>query len=254
MNVRQRAFTAVAAGGIAIACAAATPQAIADIDASAPGDTEFRTEVSQGWAVTTTIDAGTFQADQDGAGVTVLDAVGQPAGRIPLAFVLDNRKYEIQPQISADGRTLSLLPDIAGAQPIASPLENQLALDESQSKLGLAMAVGPLAGAIGGAVIGVVVALASCAVLTIGCLLTGLPIIGVFAGAGGLAGTILGGGAAAAYAVWNYLDTLSKAPGDSRYAKDGEGTNAAGVPDSHLRIPKLATGSGGGSSSGSGKR
>ncbi|MGW5112182.1 hypothetical protein [Nocardia sp. NPDC004123] len=253
MIVRQRAFTAVAAGGIAIACAAAAPQAIADIDAAAAGETEFRTEVSQGWAVTT-IDAGRFQADQDGAAITVLDAAGQPAARIPLAFALDNRTYEIQPQISADGRTLSLLPDIAGAQPIASPLENQLALDDGQSKLGLAMALGPLAGAIGGAVIGVVVALVSCAVLTIGCLLTGLPIIGVFAGAGGLAGTILGGGAAAAYAVWNYLDTLSKAPGDSRYAKDGEGTNAAGVPDSHLRIPRLATGSGGGSSSGSGKR
>ncbi|MFE3057998.1 hypothetical protein [Nocardia sp. NPDC059239] len=253
MSIRRRAFTTVAAGGIAIACAVTAPQAIADIDTSTARETEFRTVVADGLAVTT-IDAGSFQADQDGTAITVVDPAGQPAGRIPLAFALDNRRYQLQPHISADGRTLSLLPDIAGAQPIASPLENQLALDDGQGKLGLAIAIGPMAGAIGGAVIGVVVALASCVVLTIGCLLTGLPIIGVFAGAGGLAGTILGGGAAAAYAAWNYLDTLSKAPGQSQYAKDGEGANAAGVPDSHLRIPKLGTGSSGGSSSGSGKR
>jgi hypothetical protein len=165
--------------------------------------------------------------------------------------------YNIQHAVSSDGRALRLTPDPAGVrpltQPVASPLENQLATTEGVTKLGMALAVGPLVGAVAGAIVGVVVALASCAVLAVGCLLTGLPIIAVFAGAGGLVGTVVGGGAGAAYTAWNYLNTLHAAPGQSPYAKDDFGTNGAGVPDSILRVPKLPTGSAAGSSSGSGK-
>ncbi|MEV0461543.1 hypothetical protein AB0I30_06720 [Nocardia tengchongensis] len=47
----------------------------------------------------------------------------------------------------------------------------------------------------------------------------------------------------------SYLNTLNAPPGQSSYAKDGQGTDGAGIPDSPLRFPRLPSGS----SSGSGK-
>ncbi|MBF6326182.1 hypothetical protein [Nocardia cyriacigeorgica] len=252
MNMRRNAFAALTAVALTTACAVAGTPASADPVGTA-AESEFRIDTS-GHHVRTTIDAGSFAVAADGNSITVSDDSGQPVGQIPLAFQLDNQRYRVQQTISGNGRTLELVPDLANAEHVASPLEEQLAANDSLSTLGTALMLGPLAGAIGGAVIGAVVAVASCAVIAVGCLLAGLPIVGVFAGGGALAGTVLGGGAAAAYAAWNYLNTVMAAPGDSKYSKEGQGTNGAGVPDSRLRIPKLSTGSGGGgSSSGSGK-
>ncbi|MFE3000761.1 hypothetical protein ACFXG4_37910 [Nocardia sp. NPDC059246] len=255
--MRLHRKTLVLATAVAVSTAAAVAAAPASADAGAADSVvNFHADMQNGW-VATSLDAGQFAPVPDGGSIVILDDGGQTVGRIPLAFRLADREYAVQQEISEDGRTLRLAADLGGsappAQPVASPLENQLAANDALSKLGLAAAVGPLAGAAAGAVLGAVVALATCAVLTIGCLLTGLPIIGVFAGAGGLAGTILAGGGAAAYGAWNYLNTLAAEPGKSQYHKDGYGTDGAGVPDSVLRVPKLATGSSGGSSSGSGK-
>lgn len=131
------------------------------------------------------------------------------------------------------------------ASPVASPLENQLALSAAVSQLSTAIAVGPLIGVGVGAVVGVGVAIASCAVLTFGCVLTGLPTVGVVAAAGALAGTVLLGGAAAVNGAWNYVATLSAPPGQSSYARQGGlGTNQAGLPDSIVHTPRVGTGSG----------
>ncbi|MFJ9371685.1 ammonium transporter [Nocardia sp. NPDC101769] len=246
-------MTLVTAAATAVGTLAYAQSATAE---PAPTELHLRTDVTDGWVVTT-IDAGMFAVAADGRSISVVDDAGRSVAELPLAFALGDRKYNIQQAVSSDGRSLRLAPDLASAQPlaqpVASPLENQLATTEGVTKLGMALAVGPLAGAIAGAIVGVVVALASCAVLAVGCLLTGLPIIAVFAGAGGLVGTVVGGGAGAAYAAWNYLNTLNAAPGQSPYAKDDFGTNGAGVPDPVLRVPKLPTGSAGGSSSGSAK-
>ncbi|MGF6881319.1 hypothetical protein ABIA39_001199 [Nocardia sp. GAS34] len=216
---------------------------------------DFRTVVDNGW-VTTSLGAGHFTAAPDGHSILVVDELGRTVGQLPLSIRLADRGYDVRQSISHDGRTLRLAADLSSArplaQPVASPLENQRAANDSLAQLGLASALGPLAGAVAGAVLGAVVALATCAILTVGCLLTGLPIIGVFAGVGGLAGTILAGGGAAAWGAWNYPQTLAAPPGTSPYAKNGEGTDGAGVPDSVLRVPKLATGSSSGSGSGKG--
>ncbi|MEV6138988.1 hypothetical protein AB0L63_23565 [Nocardia sp. NPDC051990] len=247
MTLRHNTTIMVTASAIALAAAMSAHPASAEQIAP---EVHYRTEVSGG-TVATTIDAGSFAVVPDGRSILVIADDGRPIGQLPLAIVIANRKYEVRQHISADNRTLELLPDLTSAQPmaqpIASPLENQLAADDALSKMAQAAAVGPLAGAAAGAILGVVVAVASCAVLTVGCLLTGLPIIGVFAGGGGLAGTILAGLAAAGYGAWNYLGTLAAAPGESQYAKEGLGTNGAGAPDAHLRVPQLPSGSSSGS-------
>ncbi|GAB3203536.1 hypothetical protein GCM10027262_00860 [Nocardia tengchongensis] len=253
--MHKKTLVLAAAVAVSTAAAVASGQASADPVAAKPG-VDFHTDLQNGW-VATSLDSGQFAPAPDGGSIVILDDGGQTVGQIPLAFRLADREYPVRQVISDDGRTLRLAADLGGnappAQPVASPLENQLAANDALSKLSLASSIGPLAGAAAGAVIGAVVALASCVVLTIGCLLTGLPIIGVFAGAGGLAGTILAGGAAAVTGAQTYLNTLAAEPGNSQYAKDGQGTDGAGVPDAVLRVPKLATGSSGGSSSGSGK-
>ncbi|MFJ4658856.1 hypothetical protein ACIP5Y_46935 [Nocardia sp. NPDC088792] len=235
---------------LAVACGTSTANA-APQDGQHP-EVGYHAVVS-GDAVVTTIDTGRFTGTPGGTSIVVTDDAGRQVGEIPLAFALAGLRYGIQQSISDDGRTVRLAPDLASAQPVASPLENSLAANDGLGKFGLAAAVGPLVGAVAGALVGVVVALASCAVLAVGCLVTGLPIIGVFAGGGALAGTVLIGGSVAAWAAGNYLGTLTAPPGQSPYAKDGFGTDQAGVPDSLLRVPRLPSGSSGGSSSGSGK-
>ncbi|MGF6888649.1 hypothetical protein ABIA39_007829 [Nocardia sp. GAS34] len=247
MRVRRSATTLVTASAIALSVAVDAQSASADPVAPA---VNYRTDMSSG-TVTTTIDAGGFVIVPDGRSVLIVDGGGNPIGQLPLAIGLADRKYEVRPHISADHRTLELSPDLTSgrplAQPIASPLENQLAADDALSKMAQAAAIGPLAGAAAGAILGVVVAVASCVVLTVGCLLAGLPIIGVFAGGGGLAGTILAGLAAAGQGAWNYFGTLATAPGESQYAQQGFGTNGAGAPDAQLRVPTLPSGSSSGS-------
>lgn len=257
MSLRRNTTVVMIASAIALATAVNAPSVIAEpASVTVPAtDVGYRSEVSDG-TVRTTIDAGRFVLVPDGRSILVIAEDGQPVAQIPLGIAVGDQQYDVRQRISADSRSLELAPDLASgrplAQPVASPLENQLAADESLSKMAQAAAIGPLVGAAAGAILGVVVAVASCAVLAIGCLLTGLPIIGVFAGGGALAGTIVAGLAAAGYGAWNYLGTLAAAPGESPYAKEGFGTNGAGAPDGHLRIPSLPSGSSSGSSSASG--
>ncbi|WP_280217660.1 hypothetical protein [Nocardia neocaledoniensis] len=204
-------------------------------------------------SVVTELKAGAFSLDTDGNAITARDDDGTALASIPLHFDLDGNRHRIAGEISDDGRTLRLAPDIvaAAAQPVASPLENQLAANEFAGKIGQAGMAGSMGGAAVGAIIGLVIAVASCVVLTFGCLIAGLPIVGAFAAGGGVLGTILISGGTVITAGLTYLETLQAMPGESRYAG---GLNEAGVPNSNFRFPKLAieSGSGSGSSGGSG--
>lgn len=122
------------------------------------------------------------------------------------------------------------------ALPIASPLENQLAANDSVGYLGDAAALAPLAGALAGAAAGGV----TCLVLTLGC----LPVVAVMAAGGGVLGTVFIGGPVALYSAYNYLSTVAAAPGQSKYAgKGGFGTNEAGVSPPQVHAPSIPTGS-----------
>ncbi|MFE3101118.1 hypothetical protein [Nocardia tengchongensis] len=243
--IRTAAIVTMTAGSLLSASAAVMQPVSAD--PAKPAVVGYRSEVSAAQVVTT-IDAGTFAPAADGGSIVVSDDAGQVVGQLPLAFALNGIRYDIRHDNSAGGRTLDLAPDLASAQPIASPLENQLAANDSLGNFGTALALGPLAGAAAGAIVGAVVAVATCAVIAVGCLVTGLPIIGIFAATGGLGGTILAGLVGGWNSGLSYLNTLNAPPGQSSYAKDGQGTDGAGIPDSPLRFPRLPSGSSSGSS------
>ncbi|MEU1953499.1 hypothetical protein [Nocardia rhamnosiphila] len=216
---------------------------------------EFRTTVTGG-SVVTQLTGATFAVGSDGRTVHILDPQGQLLTALPLTFQVNDQQFPIGQRISADGRTLTLDPDITAVHqarpaPVASPMENQLALNQLSGDLGRNLGVGGFAGTVIGAAVGAVLGLGSCLVLGPACLAT----IGAFAGAGGVAGLLIGGGAAVADAGWKYLLTIQAPPGQSPYAgQDGLlDENGTGVPDANLRLPSgSADGFKSGSSAGSG--
>ncbi|MGI5219092.1 hypothetical protein [Nocardia sp. CA-290969] len=220
---------------------------------------EFRTTIADS-SVVTQLNGATFAAGPDGRTVQILGARGEMLTELPLTFQVNNQQFRIGQQISADQRTLTLSPDVtgvhrAGLAPVASPMEDQLALNQLSGDLGRNLGVGGFAGTVIGAGIGAVIGLGSCLLVGPACLATAPAAIGAFAGAGGVAGLLIGGGAALADAGWKYLLTIQAPPGQSPYAGqdgllDGNGT---GVPDANLRLPSgSADGFKSGSSAGSG--
>src|SRR3546814_3237672 len=84
---------------------------------------------------------------------------------LPLAFNLGDVQFPFDETVSEDGKTLTLKPNLDPASskpkpvaaeftPVASPDEDQKAIEKFQSQLGLATHIGSLTGTIVGAVIG----------------------------------------------------------------------------------------------------
>ncbi|MET9492458.1 hypothetical protein [Nocardia sp. NPDC006630] len=186
------------------------------------------------------------------------DRSGAALAPLPLGFTLNGQYGDIGYAISSDQRTLTLTPDLTTlrrptAQEIASPLEEQAALDDLASGLTRNTFVGMAVGTVVGALVGGAIGVASCVVVGPGCLATLPAAVTAFAAGGGLAGTIAGGGATLATGVWKYVTTRNSPPGQSTYAHDPNDPNSTGVPDAHLRLPTgsasgLKSGSSGGSS------
>ncbi|WP_454195240.1 hypothetical protein [Nocardia sp. Marseille-Q1738] len=217
-----------------------------------PSDT-YRVDII-GQSVVTTLDGATFALAPDRQSVSILDLDGELLDTLPLAFTIDGERHEIAQQITGAGRVLTLIPDVAShrdrAQPVASPLEEQLALNDLSNNLTRGTVVGTVVGLATGAVIGAVIGLGSCLVVGPGCLATAPAVIMALAAGGGLVGTLLGGGIGLADGLWKYLTTRQAAPGTSPYANQDDllDPNGAGVPDAELRLP---SGSAGGLRSGS---
>ncbi|MGW5106203.1 hypothetical protein [Nocardia sp. NPDC004123] len=231
MNVRRTTVAAVlsaalvAGGAVTVATA---PAAVAD---SAPSSVPAQTGVHyaarlDGASVVATLDDGAvFTADGDG--VTVRDSGGRALRALPLTFTFDGQQRGIAHEISADGGTLRLTPDTAGlvARPavheVASPLENQLAMNDLINAAGIGLSIGSLIGTIIGTVLGLgvgfVMAGASCLVLSLACIVTALPTMAMLAGVGGIIGLDVGG-ASVIPAVMNYVNTLNAPDGTSIYA------------------------------------
>ncbi|MTE17555.1 hypothetical protein GLP40_33090 [Nocardia sp. CT2-14] len=162
------------------------------------------------------------------------DALGHVLDTLPLAAEVDGRQLPIRPEISGDARTLTLVPDVSGldrtsVRPVASPLENQLAMNDLINTVSISTSVGSLIGTAIGAVAGVGVGLAlagaSCLVISLGCVVAVLPIVTLVGAAGGLTGLVLAGGPSAAVAAYNYVTTLNAAPGTSQYGQYAAGAN-----------------------------
>ncbi|KSZ60344.1 ammonium transporter [Rhodococcus rhodochrous] len=185
----------------------------------------------EGDSVVTVIDAGEFQVSGDGESVELQDNAGNTVLSLPLAIQLGDLQLPFERQISEDGKTLTLTPvtDLSKATPVApedkvgasltpvalkltdvaSPDENLKAQQNFASQLGIATAVGGLAGTIIGAVVGGLGLLGGP---------VGLASIPLGATVGGIIGTIVAGGPTLAIAGIGLIQTLAAPPGTTVYA------------------------------------
>ncbi|RMI28177.1 hypothetical protein EBN03_31250 [Nocardia stercoris] len=193
--------------------------------APAPVPVHYHASVD-GTDIVATLDQGSFTDSGDGRAVTVRDAAAQPLDAIPLSYTLADVAHAIRHEISADGRTLRLTPDTSGVEAttlesIASPVENQLAMNDLINSVSIGTSLGSLVGTVIGATAGIgvgfAVAGASCLVLSLGCVVAVLPVVALVGGIGGIAGLAVGGGPIAAYSLYQYMQTLQAPPGTSQY-------------------------------------
>lgn len=229
------------------ACAVATGSGTAMAEPPAPEPTLAASVV--GDSVLAVLDHALFAATADGRSVEIRTLDGQPVLSLPAGLLLDGVSHPMHYRIMDAGRALTLTPDL-GLKPVASPMEEQLAVNDFAANM-TKIPLGSIAGAFLGAAVGAVIGLGSCLIVGPACLATAPAAIGAFAGMGGLLGTLTAGGAALVDGVWRYLSTVNAAPGESMYAHQGGvlDPNGTGVPDAVLRMPPSL---GSGSSSGSG--
>jgi hypothetical protein len=230
MKIRISTTAAICAAALAAAgTAAADP---------APAVVTYRAASTDTGSVTVELTHGRFAVDPDGTAVTVRDDAGRVLDTLPLAYAIGDQPMPIRARIGGDATTLTLTPETAGLRrdaptPVASPLENQLAMNDLVNAVSIGTSVGALIGTAVGAVLGIglgiALAGASCAVLSVGCVVAVLPIVSLAGAAGGVAGLVLGGGPATAAGLYRYVTTLLAPPGTSEYAPDLRGR--PGVPD-----------------------
>ncbi|MBF6145589.1 MULTISPECIES: hypothetical protein [Nocardia] len=230
MKIRISTTAAICAAALAAAgTAAADP---------APAVVTYRAASTDTGSVTVELTHGRFAVDPDGTAVTVRDDAGRVLDTLPLAYAIGDQRMPIRARIGGDATTLTLTPETAGLRrdaptPVASPLENQLAMNDLVNAVSIGTSVGALIGTAVGAVLGIglgiALAGASCAVLSVGCVVAVLPIVSLAGAAGGVAGLVLGGGPATAAGLYRYVTTLLAPPGTSEYAPDLRGR--PGVPD-----------------------
>ncbi|MFI7193289.1 hypothetical protein ACIBQ0_26455 [Nocardia nova] len=230
MKIRISTTAAICAAALAAAgTAAADP---------APAVVTYRAASTDTGSVTVELTHGRFAVDPDGTAVTVRDDAGRVLDTLPLAYAIGDQRMPIRARIGGDATTLTLTPETAALRsdaptPVASPLENQLAMNDLVNAVSIGTSVGALIGTAVGAVLGIglgiALAGASCAVLSVGCVVAVLPIVSLAGAAGGVAGLVLGGGPATAAGLYRYVTTLLAPPGTSEYAPDLRGR--PGVPD-----------------------
>ncbi|MET8429822.1 hypothetical protein [Nocardia sp. NPDC004860] len=258
MTARHNGIASLSVAGLAALMGAGGVVAAGPGRADA-GPPVHYTVSAAGDSVRAFLDGGAFAVAADGESIEVRDNAGLAIDAIPLTVFLGEERVPMTQHIDSENRTLTLTPDVSGVpaaalQPIGSPIENQLALTDLANNLSRGPLIGTAIGMAVGAVIGGVLGLSTCAVVGPACVATVPAAVLVFSGAGGLAGTLVGGGAGLIDGVRKYLITLQSAPGESPYAHNGlVDPDGTGVPDAILRVPSgsssgLRSGSSGGSS------
>ncbi|MFE2955051.1 hypothetical protein [Nocardia tengchongensis] len=258
MTARHNGIASLSVAGLAVLMGAS------GVAAAGPGRADVGPPVHYtvsvvGDSVRTVLDGGSFAVAADRQSIEVHNNAGLVVDAIPLTVLLGDGRVPVTQRIDDGNRTLTLAPDLSGVptaalQPIGSPIENQLALTDLANSLSRGPLIGTAIGMAVGAVIGGVLGLGTCAVVGPACVATVPAAVLVFSGAGGLAGTLVGGGAGLVDGVRKYLITLQSPPGESPYAHNGlVDPDGTGVPDAILRLPSgsssgLRSGSSGGSS------
>ncbi len=188
----------------------------------------------EGDSVVTVIDAGEFQVSGDGESVELQDNAGNTVLSLPLAIQLGDLQLPFEREISEDGKTLTLTPttDLNKAVPVApedkvgpsitpvalkltdvaSPDENLKSQQNFISQLGMATAIGTVAGAIIGCIVGAIPGtIVPGAGTILGC--------GAGAGVGGTIGAFVAGGPTAVVAGIAVVQDLLAPPGTTQWAQ-----------------------------------
>ncbi len=191
--------------------------------------------------VVTRLQGGTFQLSKtklvaqpgedavESDTVDVKDNDGNTVVTLPLTYHIAGTDVQVKPELKNGDRDLVLTPDktvAAGekvevqpilndgkrlvAKDVASPIENQRAMNDFASKFGIATAVGGFVGTAIGAVVGCVVS------LPVGC----LPGIPFGAGIGGILGTIAVGGPTLIATAVDLVNTMTAAPGSTQWTDE----------------------------------
>ncbi|MFD0365462.1 hypothetical protein ACFQZZ_28840 [Nocardia sp. GCM10030253] len=186
--------------------------------------------------VVATLKGGTFSlSEEEGATpedpkttlVDIKDDKGATVISYPLDYNIEGTDIPVTPELKKDNTVLEITPQkpanlsisqplavkpAVSAKPIASPTEDQRAMNAFSSQFGIATAVGGFIGTALGFVVGGVI---GCIVgVVIGC----LPGFTVGAGIGGILGTIAVGGPTLVAVGIDLLNTMQAAPGTSKYA------------------------------------
>lgn len=165
---------------------------------------------------------------------TVKDAKGDVVMTLPMNFSVAGIDVPVKPVVKEDGAVLELTPErpanlpegtqvnAVAIKPIASPVENQRAMNEFTTQFGLATAIGGFVGTavgviIGGA-IGVALGAIQCATLVL--CIAAIPTFVALAGIGGVLGTIAFGAPALGVAGLDLLNTMQAAPGTSKWSDE----------------------------------
>ncbi|NKY85635.1 hypothetical protein [Nocardia veterana] len=177
--------------------------------------------------VVTTLQGGTFRLAQDEKSYAITDSHGATVVSLPTDVRVDEAQIPVKPVVKNNGTVLELTPQQTmttdhpvAVRPIASPLENQRAMNEFSTQFGIATAVGGFVGtAIGVVVGGITGCILGLPLLAIGC----IPAAIAGAGIGGILGTIAVGGPALGIAGMDLINTLQAPPGTTKWAEGANG-------------------------------
>lgn len=154
----------------------------------------------------------------------IKDKAGDLVASMPLEFTVNGVDVPVASEVKKDGTVVEITPTKPEGldtgttvlqpvvKPIASPAENQDAMNEFSSNFSVATAIGGFVGTAVGAVIGCVIT------LPVGCipgLLTG-------AGVGGILGSIAVGGPTLVAAGIELINTLQAPDGTTKWANGGK--------------------------------
>ncbi|ONM50421.1 hypothetical protein [Nocardia donostiensis] len=165
--------------------------------------------------IVSTLTNGVFEVTGDS--VQIKNAEGRAMVTLPLVFRHEGSEYPIDHIVRDEGRVLELTPvkDESRARPapvtpVASPMENQMAMDAFLAQFGIASAIGGFVGLVIGGLVGGLGLLGGP---------VGLASIPLGATVGSIIGTIIAGGPTLIIAGIELINALNAPPGTTRFAE-----------------------------------
>ncbi|MEV0337762.1 ammonium transporter [Nocardia sp. NPDC050713] len=165
--------------------------------------------------IITTLTDGSFELT--GNSVDINDSAGNAVLTLPLSVRQDGLEFPLPHEIRDGGRVLELtaVANVAQARPaqvlpVASPIENQRAMDSFLSQFSIATAIGSFIGLVIGGAVGLIGFAGG---------VLGIATVPVAAAIGAIIGTIAVGGPTLLVAGIDLINTLNAPPGTTKWAE-----------------------------------